>query len=86
MSSRGGARHPLVELTTARFREFLREPEAVFWVFAFPVILTCALGIAFRSRGAEPVIVGVAEGAGTADRACGGCTSCRVAIRSSHWS
>ena len=64
MSSRGGARHPLVELTTARFREFLREPEAVFWVFAFPVILTCALGIAFRSRGAEPVIVGVAEGAG----------------------
>jgi hypothetical protein len=28
----------------------------VFWVFAFPVIMTCALGIAFRSRGAEPVI------------------------------
>ena len=46
----------------ARFREFLREPEAVFWVFAFPVIMTCALGIAFRSRGAEPVIVGVVDG------------------------
>ena len=57
---RGGASHPLVELTLARFREFLREPEAVFWVFAFPVIMTCALGIAFRSRGAEPVIAGVA--------------------------
>ena len=27
-------RHPLIELTLARFREFLREPEAVFWVFA----------------------------------------------------
>ncbi|MCC7034298.1 MAG: ABC transporter permease [Acidobacteria bacterium] len=64
MSNRGGAAHPLVELTLARFREFLREPEAVFWVFAFPVIMTCALGIAFRSRGAEPVIVGVAEQAG----------------------
>ena len=25
---RGGASHPLVELTVARFREFLREPEA----------------------------------------------------------
>ncbi len=53
--------NPLVELTLARFREFLREPEAVFWVFAFPVIMTCALGIAFRSRGAEPVIAGIVE-------------------------
>jgi ABC-2 type transport system permease protein len=55
---------PLVELTLARLREFLREPEAVFWVFLFPVIMTCALGIAFRSRGAEPVIAGVVEQAG----------------------
>ena len=55
----------------ARFREFLREPEAVFWVFAFPVIMTCALGIAFRSRGAEPVIVGVVEQAGAARSAPG---------------
>jgi len=67
MVDRGGASHPLVELTVARFREFLREPEAVFWVFAFPVIMTCALGIAFRSRGAEPVIVGVVERAGAAE-------------------
>jgi len=59
--------NPLVELTLSRFREFVREPEAVFWVFAFPVIMTCALGIAFRSRGAEPVIAGVVEQAG-ADR------------------
>lgn len=60
MSDRGGARHPLVELTLARFKEFLREPEAVFWVFAFPIIMTCALGVAFRSRGPEPIIAGVA--------------------------
>src|SRR3954465_2347767 len=53
--------NPIVELTTARFREFVREPEAVFWVFAFPLIMTCALGIAFRSRGTEPVIAGVIE-------------------------
>jgi ABC-type multidrug transport system permease subunit len=62
-----GASHPLVELTLARFREFLREPEAVFWVFAFPVIMTCALGIAFRSRGQEPVLAGVADQAGADD-------------------
>src|SRR5688572_17469190 len=56
--------NPLVELTLSRFREFVREPEAVFWVLAFPVIMTCALGVAFRSRGAEPVIAGVVEQAG----------------------
>src|SRR5918996_4240958 len=76
--------NPLIELTLARFREFLREPEAVFWVFAFPVIMTCALGIAFRSRGTEPVIAGVVEQAGadevaaTLERA-GGFTVRRIA-------
>jgi ABC-2 type transport system permease protein len=53
--------HPLIELTKARFKEFLREPEAVFWVFAFPIIMTCALGIAFRSSAGEPIIVGVVQ-------------------------
>src|SRR5688572_27811852 len=50
------------ELTLWRVREFLREPEAVFWVFAFPVLLAFALGIAFKNRGPEPVRVGVVEG------------------------
>jgi len=45
--------HPLVELTRARLLEFLREPEAVFWVFVFPVLLAVALGIAFRTKPAE---------------------------------
>ena len=29
--------HPLVQLTLARMREFYREPEAIFWVFGFPL-------------------------------------------------
>ncbi len=62
MTDRGGAAHPLVELTLARLREFLREPEAIFWVFAFPLLLACALGIAFRTRGETPVHVGVVAG------------------------
>src|SRR2546423_57821 len=41
--------HPLFELTAMRVREFLREKEAVFWVFVFPVLMTFALGIAFRN-------------------------------------
>lgn len=47
------ASHPLLELTVGRFREFLREPEALFWVFVFPILLAAGLGIAFRNRPAE---------------------------------
>lgn len=50
---------PLAQLTLTRIREFLREPEAVFWTFIFPLLLATGLGIAFRSRPAEVVRVGV---------------------------
>jgi ABC-2 type transport system permease protein len=43
----------IVQLTLTRFREFYREPEAVFWVFVFPILLAAGLGIAFRNRPAE---------------------------------
>jgi ABC-type multidrug transport system permease subunit len=45
--------HPLVQLTLVRFREFIREPEALFWVFIFPILLAAGLGIAFRNRPPE---------------------------------
>jgi ABC-type multidrug transport system permease subunit len=54
----------LRELTMVRVREFLREPEAVFWTFAFPVLMAIGLGIAFRNKPAEIVHVGVVQGAG----------------------
>lgn len=54
-----GRLHPLVELTMARIREFLREPEVIFWVFAFPILLVCALGIAFRNTEPEKIRVAV---------------------------
>src|SRR5258708_33024235 len=44
------ADHPLVQLTLVRFYEFVREPEALFWVFVFPLLLAAGLGIAFRNR------------------------------------
>jgi ABC-type multidrug transport system permease subunit len=44
------ADHPLVQLTLVRFLEFSREPEALFWVFVFPLLLAAGLGIAFRNR------------------------------------
>lgn len=60
---RGGARHPLAELTLARLREFVREPEALFWAFVFPVVMSLALAIAFPSGANRPVIVGLISGA-----------------------
>jgi ABC-2 type transport system permease protein len=51
--------HPLVQLTQVRYREFFREPEAVFWVFIFPVLLAAGLGIAFRNRAPERTGVAV---------------------------
>lgn len=51
--------HPLVELTATRVREFLREKEAVFWVFIFPVLMTFALGIAFRNTAPDKTPVAV---------------------------
>ncbi len=50
---------PLWELTLARLRLFFREPGAVFWTFGFPLLLSIALGIAFRNRPAEPSLVAV---------------------------
>jgi ABC-2 type transport system permease protein len=55
----GWSNHPLVQLTRVRYREFFREPEAVFWVFIFPILLAAGLGIAFRNRAPERTVVGV---------------------------
>lgn len=52
-------RLPLYQLTLARFREFYREPAAVFWVYGFPLLLAVALGIAFRDRPIEKITVDV---------------------------
>jgi ABC-2 type transport system permease protein len=61
-------RAPLTELTLARIRELTREPEAVFWVFVFPIVLAAILGLAFRSRPPEALPVAVVEGAHAQER------------------
>jgi ABC-2 type transport system permease protein len=50
------------ELTLTRIRVMLREPEVIFWVFAFPLLLAFGLGIAFRDPPVEPVVVAVEAG------------------------
>ena len=60
--NRGGARHPLIELTLARLREFTREPEALFWTFLFPIVMSVALAVAFPGGRTAPVLVGLETG------------------------
>src|SRR5208283_364834 len=55
-----GYRH----LLWARILELKREPEVVFWVFVFPLLLAAGLGIAFRDKPADITWVAVINGAG----------------------
>ena len=50
MTRRSWRSSTLAQLSLLRYREFIREPEAVFWAFVFPIILTTGLGIAFRNQ------------------------------------
>jgi ABC-2 type transport system permease protein len=59
----GEPSHPLVQLTLMRIREFIREPEAVFWAMFFPILLTSGLGIAFRSHPTEVLKVATPDAA-----------------------
>ena len=53
------------QLSLMRLRLFYREPSAMFWTFGFPLVLSLVLGVAFRNRPPEPVVVAV-EAAGDA--------------------
>lgn len=55
-------RSPVAQLMLARLREFFREPEAVFWVYGFPILMAVLLGIAFREKPPERIAVDVQEG------------------------
>lgn len=57
-------RSPLFQLLLVRLRTFRREPEALFWTFGFPLVITVALGVAFRPVEGEPLPVVVVDGAG----------------------
>lgn len=37
-------------LLGARIKELRREPEVIFWVFVFPLLIAFGLGVAFRNQ------------------------------------
>ena len=52
-------------LLMARMLELKREPEVVFWVFVFPLLLALGLGIAFRNKPADATSVAIVAGSGS---------------------
>jgi len=57
-------RSALAQLMTASIKGFLREPEAVFWTYGFPLLMVIGLGIAFDSSGKKELMVDVVPGSG----------------------
>jgi ABC-2 type transport system permease protein len=62
-------RPAIVELVSARTKEFVRETEAIFWVFGFPLILALALGFAFREKPPDRIPVGIVAGPSASSQA-----------------
>src|SRR5580704_5481308 len=58
-----GYRHLLM----ARLLELKREPEVVFWVFVFPLLLALGLGIAFRNKPGNASSVAIVAGISSQD-------------------
>ncbi|MBI5757974.1 MAG: ABC transporter permease, partial [Planctomycetales bacterium] len=57
--SSAGHYAPLRQLILARVREFYREPEAIFWVYGFPILMVVTLGIAFRDQPVEQIHIDI---------------------------
>jgi len=68
-SGRGSPLRPFLELVRSRLIEFCREPEALFWVYGFPLLMILSLGIAFRQKPIDQLRVDLVRGAAAeADR------------------
>jgi ABC-2 type transport system permease protein len=61
---RNGRWSGFAHLLMARMKELKREPEVIFWVFIFPLLLALGLGIAFRNKPADVTRIAIVAGPG----------------------
>src|SRR5277367_293687 len=59
---RAGRWSAYLYLLWVRLLELKREPEIIFWVFGFPLLLSLGLGIAFRNKPVDQHAVAVIAG------------------------
>lgn len=57
-----GGYAPFSEFVRCRLLEFCREPEALFWVYGFPLVMILSLGIAFRQQPLARLTVDIVAG------------------------
>jgi ABC-2 type transport system permease protein len=62
---RNGRWAGFAHLLMARMREMGREPEVIFWVFGFPLLLALGLGVAFRNKPADTTSIAIVNGPGS---------------------
>ena len=55
-------KNALVQLTLCNIRGYLREPEAIFWTYGFPLLMIIGLGVAFQGAGNQPIAFDVVAG------------------------
>lgn len=60
---------PLWQIVNTRIKEFFRHPEAIFWVYVFPILMAIVLGTAFQSPNAERFQVAIQDGPGAQELA-----------------
>ncbi len=64
---RNGRWAGFLHVLSVRMKELRREPEVVFWVFGFPILLALGLGIAFRNKPADAIPAVIVSGPGAQD-------------------
>jgi ABC-2 type transport system permease protein len=66
-TQRNGRWSGFLHILSVRMKELRREPEVVFWVFGFPILLALGLGIAFRNKPADVTSLAIISGSRAQD-------------------
>jgi ABC-2 type transport system permease protein len=66
-SHRNGRWAGFLHVLDVRMKELRREPEVIFWVFGFPILLALGLGIAFRNKPADHTSVVIVSNPGSSE-------------------
>ncbi len=53
---------PLAQLILSHVRLYIREPEAIFWTYGFPVIMIVGLGLAFSNKSPDAIGFDIVSG------------------------
>src|SRR5213592_51990 len=64
---RNGRWAGFLHVLSVRMKELRREPEVIFWVFGFPILLALGLGIAFRNKPADHTSIVIVSGAASSE-------------------